>query len=244
MAKGEKKRLETHLAECPTYKLNWREYSGLGTFLGHVKTTVERWGACKIVPPPGKERELAADLANWVLSTRRQRVHELQERHNEEATVEACYQQWLDFTERPQFQKHPNCGSVSVNIFKLYIAVQRRGGFERVSEERGWREVCKILQVSFQPRSPASLPFCSASAPLIWLKPCCTLVETCTRKSGSFASCLATASLRLSARQNNTPIQQYIEFYDGAPNKPAQRDLWIICLSLTVGVGQGQQMCG
>ena len=148
MAKGEKKRTETHLAECPTFKLDLEDYSSLEAFLSNVRASVEKWGACKVVLPPGKERQFAVDLSQWVLSTSKQRVHELQERASGEASVEDCYHQWLAFTKGPPFQKHPHCGSQPVNIFKLYTAVQRRGGFERVSGERSWREICRILQVS------------------------------------------------------------------------------------------------
>lgn len=114
-----------------------------------VRPAAERaGGVARIIPPPGWQPPFALDRAGLRVPARRQAVHQLQQR--ESSAAAAAW--WEDYSAyqraaggRPK--KNPTFGGQEVDLYRLSRLVDKRGGYQAVTDERGWREVASHLQV-------------------------------------------------------------------------------------------------
>lgn len=109
-----------------------------------------------MVPPPGWAAglagEFAIDRAALKFNARVQRVDQLQRKHTAVASQRfwAEYEAWMAAAgvKRMKGGKlNPVLNGREVELDRLHALVQRRGGYEAVTEERGWREVANALDV-------------------------------------------------------------------------------------------------
>ena len=111
-----------------------------------------------MVPPSGWRPPCAIDRATFRFKTRIQCVHELQLRAGCKAEAEAfaqSYAAWLVAKGRPP-RRNPVLAGQEVDLAQLYRLVMRRGGYNKATEDKAWRDVCRIMQARprcAQPRS-------------------------------------------------------------------------------------------
>lgn len=141
--------------EAPTFRPTEVEFADPLAYIAAIRPEAEQYGACKIIPPWSWRPPFALDRKAFRFKTRVQSVHELQERSSAEDAFEEDYLAWLKEMNRT-WKGHPLVNSREVDLFRLFKAVGRRGGYDKVSEQRAWKDVCKALQV--RPHAYASLP--------------------------------------------------------------------------------------
>lgn len=141
------------VTEAPTYYPSEAEFADPLAFIARIRPEAERYGACKIVPPPGWKLPFVLDKRSFRFNTRIQSVHELQERSTAEDHFEEDYHDWLRGTNR-SWKGPPMFNGREVDLYRLFKVVAKRGGYERVSESKAWKEVCRILQVRLRLRLP------------------------------------------------------------------------------------------
>lgn len=142
----------TQVPAAPTFYPSVEEFGDPLAYIAKIRPEAEPFGACKIVPPPGWRPPFALDRRSFKFKTRLQNVHELQERSAAEEQFEEEYTAWLKAANRT-WKGPPMVNGREVDIYKLFRLVSKRGGYEKVCESKAWRDVCKVLQASPQPRS-------------------------------------------------------------------------------------------
>lgn len=135
------------IPEAPTFYPTEEEFADPLAYIAKIKPKAEQYGACKIVPPAWWKPPFVLDKSAFKFKTRVQSVHELQERSTAEDDFEEDYYAWLRETSR-SWKGLPMVNGRELDLYKLFRVVSRRGGYEKVSETKAWREVCKLLQVS------------------------------------------------------------------------------------------------
>lgn len=136
------------VAEAPTFWPTAEDWEDPLRYICFVRRQAEVIGAAKIVPPAGWDAPLAIDKKLFMLGTRLQSVHQLQSRD----TSAAMKQFWDSFeafqdASGSRVKKTPTIGGHEIDLYRLYRLVHKRGGFETVTEEKGWREILSALQV-------------------------------------------------------------------------------------------------
>lgn len=104
----------------------------------------------QVIPPEGWTVPFAIDRDSLRFKTRIQSVHELQQRADLAAASESFhrgFQAWLR-SQGKSLRRSPVVAGQDVDLAKLYRLVTRRGGFERVTDKKLWRDVARIMQVS------------------------------------------------------------------------------------------------
>lgn len=146
-AKGSQISQPTQLPEAPIFYPSHHDFTDPMAYIARIRAEAEKFGACKIVPPPGWRPRFALDKRSLRFQTRVQSVHELQERSNALEEFQEAYHQWLKLVKRT-WKGSPMLHGREVDLFKLHTIIKRRGGYHKVSESKSWKEVSRILQVT------------------------------------------------------------------------------------------------
>ncbi|XP_014667621.1 PREDICTED: lysine-specific demethylase 5B-like [Priapulus caudatus] len=109
--------------ECPVYYPKLAEWDDPLAFIAKVRPDAEKYGICKIVPPPEWQPPFAIDVDNFIFTPRRQRLNELEGSH----------------------LRLPNVERRVLDLYKLHKIVTDEGGFETVSYERKWTRVASRM---------------------------------------------------------------------------------------------------
>ena len=123
----------------------------------------------QVIPPEGWSVPFAIDRESLRFKTRIQSVHELQQRADLAAASESFhrgFQAWLR-SQGKSLRRNPVVAGQDVDLAKFYRLVTRRGGFERVTDRKLWRDVARIMQVCCLCHGARSLPCaarCSSTA--------------------------------------------------------------------------------
>lgn len=140
-----------NLPKGPTFRPSAEEFQDPLRFIASIREEAELYGICKIVPPPGWKPPCMVNLETLAFPTRLQLVNELQHRPDAKRIV-AFYDTYGRFLatlgKDIRKWKHPVVHGTSICIILMLKAVQRRGGYEKVTEDRKWSEIAKVLQVS------------------------------------------------------------------------------------------------
>ncbi len=144
--KGAQSYQPTQLLEAPTFYPSEHEFKNPLAYIASIRPEAEQFGACKIVPPAGCSPRFALDRKGLRFKTRVQSVHELQERSNAEEEFLEQYHAWLKLVRRT-WKGSPILNGREVDLYKLHNIVRRRGGYQKISDSKTWKEVCRILQV-------------------------------------------------------------------------------------------------
>lgn len=135
--------------EAPVFRPSLEDFDRPLKYIASIRPEAEPYGICKVIPPAGWKPPFVLDRSKFRFKTRIQSVHELQERPNASEAAEAFqqdYKAFLELTSRP-VRKAPVLGGTSLDLAKLYSTVQKKGGYDAVTQKKGWREVGRILQV-------------------------------------------------------------------------------------------------
>lgn len=112
-------------------------------------------GICRVVPPAawveGLRGQCAIDRASLKFNARVQRVDQLQRKHTAVASQRFWneYQAWMaaNGVRRKGGKLNPVFNGRDIELDRFHAAVARRGGYEAVTEDRGWRDIANVLDV-------------------------------------------------------------------------------------------------
>ena len=139
--------------EAPTFRPTAEEFSNPFLYISSIRPQAEAFGICRIIPPAGWKPPFAIDRHSFRFKTRIQPVHELQH----QGAASAAGREWLEgyqaFLRRhgKQPKKAPTMGKQEIDLWKLFRAVAKRGGYERVTQEKAWKDICRVMRVSQAP---------------------------------------------------------------------------------------------
>lgn len=113
-------------------------------------------GICRIVPPAawveGVADAFAIDRASLKFNARVQRVDQLQRKHTAVASQRFWneYHAWMaaNGIKRKGGKLNPVFNGQEIELDRFHSVVARRGGYEAVTEDKSWREIANVLDVS------------------------------------------------------------------------------------------------
>lgn len=129
---------------APTYYPSEEEFAEPFKYILRIKPEAEKFGICKIVPPPNWKPSWSIDSRNFMFDTRIQNVHQLQERG--EFLFWKRLKKSLAKRGTP-LQVVPRLDGKQLNLFALYRWVMRAGGHDKMTA-RKWVDVANELKVS------------------------------------------------------------------------------------------------
>lgn len=135
--------------EAPVFRPTAKEFEHPLRYIASIRPTAEAYGICKVIPPAGWKPPFVLDRSTFRFKTRIQSVHELQERPDIQEAADLFqdeFEAFLQATDRP-VKKAPVFGGAPIDLSRLYKTVLRRGGYDIVTQNKGWRDVGRILQV-------------------------------------------------------------------------------------------------
>ncbi len=112
--------------------------------------------AMQIVPPKSWRPPCAIDKASFKFPTRIQSVHELQSRPSLQEQ-DRFYEEFHECLAKQgrALKKAPVFANKDIDLFKMHRAVQRRGGYQTVTDEKQWKDIVRILQVGLRVNTPS-----------------------------------------------------------------------------------------
>jgi histone demethylase JARID1 len=138
-----------NLVEAPVYRPTPEQFADPLRFIASIREEAEPYGICRIIPPDDWQPKFDIEREKFKFPTRIQCVHELQERTNNIQAQQAFHRDYSAFLKANNraLKKNPVFGSREIDLFKFFKAVTRRGGYQTVTDKKGWKEISRILQV-------------------------------------------------------------------------------------------------
>lgn len=139
--------LERVCRDAPVFRPSAEEFADPLKYLASIKEAGENAGICRIVPPEGWDVPLALNAKTASFPVTVQPVTELQQRLRSGQAVgwRAQYQLFLQQCGE-KIAKQPVWGGRPLDLWALYNAVSKRGGYMKVCAEGRWKEVARSLQ--------------------------------------------------------------------------------------------------
>ncbi|KAK6935388.1 JmjN domain [Dillenia turbinata] len=131
----------------PVYYPTEDEFKDPLEFIYKIRPEAEQFGICRIVPPKSWKPPFALDLNSFTFPTKTQAIHQLQ------ARVAACDPKTFELEYTRFLEDH--CGKKSrkrvvfegedLDFCRLFNAVKRYGGYDKVVKEKKWGEVFRFV---------------------------------------------------------------------------------------------------
>ncbi|KAK1374392.1 Lysine-specific demethylase rbr-2 [Heracleum sosnowskyi] len=133
---------------APVYYPTEDEFKDPLEFIYKIRPEAERFGICKIVPPKSWKPPFALDLDRFTFPTKAQAIHRLQVRPAscDSKTFELEYNRFLEGSGVKKAKKRVVFEGEDLDLCKLFNAVKRFGGYDRVVKEKKWGEVSKFVR--------------------------------------------------------------------------------------------------
>lgn len=139
------------LDEAPEFRPTAEEFADPLKFIASIRQVAEPFGICKIIPPEGWKPTCAIDKNTFKFPTRIQCVNELQDRSNNKFAQKRFLKDLDEFmtSQGKPNKKGPVLAGQDIDLFKMFKSVQKRGGYQKVTDEKTWKDVAKLLKVLF-----------------------------------------------------------------------------------------------
>ncbi|GFS37147.1 transcription factor jumonji (jmjC) domain-containing protein [Actinidia rufa] len=130
----------------PVYYPTEDEFKDPLEFIHKIRPEAEPYGICKIVPPSSWKPPFALDLDSFTFPTKTQAIHQLQARPSscDSKTFELEYNRFLEERCGKKSKKKIVFEGEELDLCKLFNAVKRYGGYDKVVEEKKWGEVSRF----------------------------------------------------------------------------------------------------
>ena len=140
------------LPSAPVFRPTEEEFQDPLKYIASIRPLAEPYGICKIVPPSSWNPPFQINKQTFRFPTRIQAVHELQDR----VSLQEQQEFYDDFhkclaLEGKSLKKAPIFAGKEIDIFKMYRSVTKRGGYQAVTDDKKWKDIVRILQVSSRP---------------------------------------------------------------------------------------------
>lgn len=136
--------LERVCREAPVFRPTPEEFAEPLRYIASIREDGEHAGICRIIPPQGWDVPLAlSKTASFPVTV--QPVTELQQRLRSSQAWRTQYSLFLQQCGE-KIPKQPIWGGRPLDLWALYNAVSKRGGYSKVCAEGRWKEVARTLQ--------------------------------------------------------------------------------------------------
>lgn len=136
-----------NIPSAPVYYPTEEEFKDPLEYVYKIRPEAEPYGICKIVPPKGWKPPFALDLDAFTFPTKTQAIHQLQARPAacDSKTFELEYGRFLEEHCGKKLKK-VSFEDEELDLCKLFNAVKRFGGYDKVVKEKKWGEAFKFLK--------------------------------------------------------------------------------------------------
>ncbi|XP_022928863.1 lysine-specific demethylase 5A isoform X1 [Cucurbita moschata] len=117
-------------------------------YIYKIRPEAEPYGICRIVPPKNWKPPFALRLDSFTFPTKTQAIHQLQVRPAacDSETFELEYNRFLDGHFGKKMKKKVVFEGDELDLCKLFNAVKRYGGYDKVVKEKRWGEVFRFVR--------------------------------------------------------------------------------------------------
>ncbi|XP_012086902.1 lysine-specific demethylase 5B isoform X2 [Jatropha curcas] len=137
-----------HVPPAPVYYPSEEEFKDPLEYIYKIRAEAEKYGICKIVPPKSWSPPFALNLDGFNFPTKTQAIHQLQARPAscDSKTFELEYKRFLEDHCGKKLKKRVIFEGEELDLCKLFNAVKRFGGYDKVVKEKKWGEVSKFVR--------------------------------------------------------------------------------------------------
>ncbi|GAB2296855.1 hypothetical protein Dimus_030956 [Dionaea muscipula] len=137
-----------NVSPAPVYYPTEEEFKDPLEFIYKIREEAEPYGICKIVPPESWKPPFALDLNSFSFPTKTQAIHQLQARvaSCDSKTFELDYNRFLEAHCGKKLKKKVVFEGDELDLCKLFNAVKRFGGYDKVVKEKKWAEVFRFVR--------------------------------------------------------------------------------------------------
>ncbi|KAJ4954062.1 hypothetical protein NE237_030894 [Protea cynaroides] len=137
-----------NIPQAPVFYPTEEEFKDPLEFISNIRPQAEPYGICKIVPPKDWKPPFALDLESFTFPTKTQAIHQLQARSAacDPDTFELEYNRFLEDHCGKRLKKKAVFEGEELELCKLFNAVKRHGGYEKVVKEKRWGEVFRFVR--------------------------------------------------------------------------------------------------
>ncbi|GAV57946.1 PHD domain-containing protein/ARID domain-containing protein/JmjC domain-containing protein/JmjN domain-containing protein/zf-C5HC2 domain-containing protein/PLU-1 domain-containing protein [Cephalotus follicularis] len=137
-----------NIPQGPVYYPTEDEFKDPLEYIYKIRPEAEPYGICKIVPPKNWKPPFALDLNSFTFPTKTQAIHRLQARPAacDSKTFELEYNRFLESHCGRKLKKRVVFEGEELDLCKLFNAVKRCGGFDKVVKEKKWGEVFRFVR--------------------------------------------------------------------------------------------------
>ncbi|XP_039134068.1 uncharacterized protein LOC120271455 isoform X1 [Dioscorea cayenensis subsp. rotundata] len=136
------------LPQAPVFFPTEEEFANPLEFISKIRPQAEPFGICRIVPPPSWNPPFVPDRETFSFPTKTQAIHRLQDRPPscDPKTFHLEYARFLEshFGRRPK--RRVVFDGDDLDLCRLFNAVKRYGGYEKVCKEKRWRDVSRFVR--------------------------------------------------------------------------------------------------
>lgn len=137
-----------NIPSAPVYYPTEDEFSDPLEYVSKIRPEAEPYGICRIVPPKNWKPPFALDLNSFTFPTKTQAIHQLQARAAacDSKTFELEYSRFLEEHCGKKPKKRISFEEGELDLCKLFNAVKRFGGYNKVVKEKKWGEVFRFVR--------------------------------------------------------------------------------------------------
>lgn len=132
----------------PAYYPTEDEFRDPLEYIYKIRPEAEAYGICKIVPPKSWKPPFALDLNSFTFPTKTQAIHQLQARPAscDSKTFDLEYNRFLENHNGKKLRRRVVFEGEELDLCKLFNAVKRYGGYDKVAKEKKWGEVFRFVR--------------------------------------------------------------------------------------------------
>eukprot|EP00037_Helgoeca_nana_P007096 m.64919 g.64919 ORF g.64919 m.64919 type:complete len:928 (-) comp17929_c0_seq1:228-3011(-) len=146
--------------ECPTYHPTAMEFAEPLDYIASIRKEAEKFGICRIVPPPQWEPTCqVSEHSDFSFHTRLQNIHRLFKRNGPNRHFLDCLREHLR-SEGSQLDDLPEIGGVVIDLYWLSLLVGAHGGLQSVINTKSWGAVATDLKLPRASERDARLQAC------------------------------------------------------------------------------------
>ncbi|BBH03352.1 transcription factor jumonji domain-containing protein [Prunus dulcis] len=137
-----------NIPSAPVYYPTEDEFRDPLEYIYKIRPEAELYGICRIVPPKNWKPPFALDLDSFTFPTKTQAIHQLQVRPAscDSKTFELEYNRFLEDHCGKKLRKKVVFEGEELDLCKLFNAVKRYGGYDKVVKGKKWGEVARFVR--------------------------------------------------------------------------------------------------
>ncbi|KAH7550304.1 hypothetical protein JRO89_XS13G0168000 [Xanthoceras sorbifolium] len=137
-----------NIPSAPVYYPTEDEFKDPLEYVYKIRPEAEPYGICKIVPPKSWRPPFALDIDSFTFPTKTQAIHQLQARPAacDSKTFELEYSRFLGKHCGKKLKKKVLFEGEELDLCKLFNAVKRFGGYDKVVKDKKWGEAFRFVR--------------------------------------------------------------------------------------------------